>query len=489
MVSPKRMPVFLSAFIIVNLLLSSYFLDIWPTPNPVSRALPVLTFSENRTLMIDNYADRSMDKSRVGDHFYSDKAPLPTFMVIPFYVLARAAGLDNVSDRFGKQFPIHILKITGVNDARPYIFTKLIPILLIGDLLAGSAPFVAIILLSFLELHRRKPSLSPVILVMLAFYGSIVFVFSGTFFNHVFAGFLLLASYIGLKRSKYLMSGIFLGLGFLSEYPLLIAAPIWLVLILIKERRIKPAALFASGILPSILFILIYNWRIAGAPFKMLNAYHAVKEYSALSQHYGFSYPSFTSVWGLSFSGSMGIFVFAPVLLFIGYYLIKAAIQERALYKKVIIGYLPLFSIAFFLLIASFFTWWGGWSYGPRYLIVLIVLLIYEGLLFISHYKINFIAYSIITAFGIISTWFAKSTLVYFIPDLFLQNKHFSNTFLSILVPEFNADRFNSNNLPTLLFNIRPATGVCSWIFLFVLAVIVFYLWYEAWFVEKNSVA
>ena len=44
--------IYMAIFFLVNILLSSYFIDIWPTPNCVSRALPVLAFSENRTLKI-----------------------------------------------------------------------------------------------------------------------------------------------------------------------------------------------------------------------------------------------------------------------------------------------------------------------------------------------------------------------------------------------------------------------------------------------------
>ena len=48
-----------AAFVLVNLLLSAYFLDSVPSPNPVSRMLPVLTIYERHTLQIDDSQDFS----------------------------------------------------------------------------------------------------------------------------------------------------------------------------------------------------------------------------------------------------------------------------------------------------------------------------------------------------------------------------------------------------------------------------------------------
>ena len=83
--SPRSWRRFLAAFFLVNLVLASYFLDTWSTSNPVSRALPALTLVEEGTLKINTYASRSGDKARVGEDYYSDKAPLPTLVMAPVY--------------------------------------------------------------------------------------------------------------------------------------------------------------------------------------------------------------------------------------------------------------------------------------------------------------------------------------------------------------------------------------------------------------------
>lgn len=490
MTDRKRSFLFYLAFFLVNVILSAYYLDIWPTPNPVSRALPVLTFSQNRTLQIDKYANETIDKSKVGEHFYSDKAPLPTMLLIPVYEFMKLAHLDQANEATGKNFPVYIWRPNGLNDGRELTFTEIIPALIAGSLLVGSIPFAGILLLSCSALNKPGWRISPVLLVMFAFYGSFIFVYSGTFFNHVFAGFLLLISYIKLKEGGYLLSGFFLGLAFLSEYTVFVAAPIWLVLIFINHRSWKHALHFVLGLAPSVIAVMIYNWRIAGSPFTALNAYHAHDTYQKLSRFYGLSLPSLDAIWGLSFSGTMGIFIFAPVLFIIGFLFIRRIISDKSSVEVVKANPLTWFSILFFFAIASFFTWWGGWSYGPRYLVALAVLLIYEGLIFISKFELSKTIFLGVTGYGLLSAWLAKSTLAYMIPDYFLRRDGFDNTFASIIIPEVRAGRFNSNNVLSALLNVSPEVSSYIWMLLFLSVTFGFTSWHRAAFapggISKN---
>lgn len=479
--SPKsKWLTYITIFFLVNLLLSSYFLDIWTTPNCVSRALPVLAFSEDTTLRIDKYAYLTIDKSEVGSHFYSDKAPLPTLLTIPLYEFIKICGLDKVNIDPGRKHPIYIDNNEVLYDYRDYIVPELVPILMVGGLVFGSLSFVLIVLMSFIALHKMKPSVSPVLMVMLAWYGSFIFVFSGTFFNHIFAGFLLLLSFILIKKKSYFFSGLALGLGFLSEYTVFIAAPLWFMCVWINEKKLRNPLMFAAGIMPSILFIALYNWLITGSPWTMLNAYHAAQAFQGLHHNYGFSLPSLKSLWGLSFSGWMGIFNFAPVLYCIAFYFILEVIKNKKLPTGLITNYLAVFGISFFLLISSFFTWWGGWTYGPRYLIVLAILLLYEGMLFISRHTINRLLFAATALWGITGAWIAKATVVYMVP--FPEYDGFFNPFWHILLPDLFAGRFNANNALTFLFDISPQTGAYCWLLLYIASIIGLYMLYKKWF-------
>ena len=133
-----------SAFVAVNLLLSAYFLDAVPSPNPTSRALPVLTIYEEGRYAIDTYEKSTMDKSYVNGHYYSDKAPLTTWIVLPFYGVLKW---------------LHVAEpATG----KPHW----LPATLLGDFLCGSVPFVLLLWLILRKLVRDVTAEEAVALCM-----------------------------------------------------------------------------------------------------------------------------------------------------------------------------------------------------------------------------------------------------------------------------------------------------------------------------------
>src|ERR1035437_6472530 len=80
-------------FILINLFFSAFYLDSWQNANTTSRVLPVLSMVDLGTMKIDSFADKTIDKSFVNGHYYLDKAPLPTFIIVPFYATLKATGL------------------------------------------------------------------------------------------------------------------------------------------------------------------------------------------------------------------------------------------------------------------------------------------------------------------------------------------------------------------------------------------------------------
>jgi len=469
---------FFLAFVFINLFLCSYYLDMWTTPSTLSRAFTVYQLSEKGVYNIDPYAQMCDDKSKIGEHFYSDKAPLPAFFVYPFNVLLQNSTFTEALKYADQYYPIHIWRINGLPDGRTTEFFFITPVIFLGSLIVGSLPFLLILIITYISLQKNKITFSPIYL-MLAFYGSYLFVYSGTFFNHIFAGALLLLSYYFIKERKYLWSGIFLGLSFISEYPVGLAIPIWFVLIFLNERKIKPLFLFSTGLLPGLLVLLFYNYYTSGSLLTMSYAYNADTAYKEIHQNYGFSFPSFKSLWGLSFSGYMGLFIFAPLLFVSMFYFIKENLKSKWLIMLKT-NYLAIFTIAYFAMISCYFIWWGGWSYGPRYLIVLAVLLLYESILMLSALKFNKIAFFIFTAFGLLTSWIAKATLVYMIPDYGVYKGISVNTFFDITLPEFMAGRFNASNLFTMIFRTRPGIAAFLWLLFFILSLLLLhYLYYK----------
>jgi hypothetical protein len=184
----------------------------------------------------------------------------------------------------------------------------------------------------------------------------------------------------------------------------------------------------------------------------------------------------------------VGIFIFAPVLFIIAFLFVKRLFQDAGTMESLKTDYLFWFSLLFFLAITSFFTWWGGWSYGPRYLTALAVLLVYEGLIFISKYDLSKTLFVALTGYGLLGAWLAKSTLVYMVPDYFLSREGFGNTFASLILPEVRTGRYNANNILSLCLNISPATSSFVWIFLFLSVTVGFAVWQRKLFAPGGAV-
>lgn len=87
--SPRaRMLVFFGA----TLFLCSWHLDGGHNDNTMSRALAVAALVGHGTLEITEHHDLTGDKALIDGHYYSDKAPLPVFIVAPFWWLGRVIG-------------------------------------------------------------------------------------------------------------------------------------------------------------------------------------------------------------------------------------------------------------------------------------------------------------------------------------------------------------------------------------------------------------
>jgi hypothetical protein len=205
----KSKSTFRLLLVIGCLFFSSFYIDLWHTPNPVSRALPVLTFQESGSLEITPYAKVSMDKSKVGDKYYSDKAPLPTLLTIPVYEVFSWFGIDqwNYEDKVYKGAPIW--------------YKKLSLIIFIGAILTASIPFALLVFLS-ISLSKTNFNFKPT-LVILSFFGTYLWIYSGTFFNHIISGlFIVLSLYFAFYNRKRFLSGFFVACAVASSQ-----TPLW----------------------------------------------------------------------------------------------------------------------------------------------------------------------------------------------------------------------------------------------------------------------
>ena len=328
----------------------------------------------------------------------------------------------------------------------------------LGNILCGSLPFALILLFAIKYSIRRGADPSKAaLLTTMAFFGSFIFVFSGTYFAHMLSGLFFLLAFLMMEDKRYLLAGLFAGLSFLSEYTIALVFPVWFLQVLFVERKIKPAIYYATGLLPALVFIMGYNFFFTGSPFEMLYKYHAFQE---LHSAYGFSFPTAESLWGLSLSPYRGIFVYAPVLLIfllMGLFSLK---KENLLSRFLSDFSIPV-SLLFFLLIAGYFGWHGGWTYGPRLLFPVAVVLIARSIPFLVG-GVRFVRAMTFGGIGLVLALIAKSTHVYSLPTDNLQ------PIKTLLIPSFLNAEWNGNDILSMILGSATVWSLVVFVLLFI---------------------
>lgn len=426
-------------FVLCTILFCFWYIDVWENSNACSRVLPIANYFEQGNFVLDKYKDKTMDISVIDGHYYMDKAPLPTFITLPFFGLLKYSGLVKAVDGsyYGKA-----IYITGA------IVCGIIPFLLILYLVAKS-----------LLVKQRK---NLIFMAFAAYLGSFIFVFAGTFFAHVLAASLLLLAYTQYQKSNYLVSGLLCGLGFLTEYTTLWILFSWIFIELIKHKSVKNAVQLALGFAPALVLIFIYNYYFTGSPFTMLYLFVADNFDAATKSTYGLGIPKLKALFGLVFSENRGALFYAPVLI----YGIVLFFTDKAMVSK-IRNYLLHPIILPFLLttlfISSHAAWEGGWSYGPRHLSAVVTLLIFG--IINSHLFGKFkMLFWILAGYGLVCALLAKLTVIYSVPEL-------EQNILAYLLSKLK-DGFNDGNIVSLITNQKPILAFYMFIFLLLVMLI-----------------
>lgn len=325
-------------FFALLLAICSWHIETAPDDNTVSRALAVRALVEEGTLEITAHHELTGDKAITGDRYFSDKAPLPTFIVAGFWKCARVIGLADLRDD-----PV---------DAR---------ILLLGGFLFGSVPMALILLIAFIELRRTRPE-APWLLSIVPLLGSFLFVYSGTFFNHLPAALFALLAALDLRTGKHLRAGGFAGLGAACDAALLFVLAAWLVQL--AFGRLRALMPFLMGLVPGAAITMANNFAVTGSALTFPSA-HAVN-YGVMREAYGFGTWQSDAFLGLTVSAYRGLLFYAPALIAV----VILAIAERArlFQRELLFDPLVLPAIVLLLVFFTHATWWGGWAYGPRYL-------------------------------------------------------------------------------------------------------------------------
>lgn len=369
---------------VLGLLLSLYYIDWQPNWNNVSRAALPLSLALNGTLEIDEYADYTGDNATVNGKAISDKAPLPGLIMTP---IVKVVDWLHSLDRYG---PEDRLKI----------------VIFIGSVLFGSLPMALMLLLAYRSRLDKTPE--RVILLFVAFFGSFLFVFSGSFGSHIFTAFLLVWSFRLIESSKFVYAGLVMGACFMSEYNMAIFGAVWGIYFIVRGQW-KALLLFSAGVVPFILLQGWYNHATTGSVLEL--AYRYQENFQQNADAYGFGYPSIEAFYHLSISQYRGILFYAPLLILVIIFLfIRRKTRQRNFLDQ-----MALFScLIYFIAFTCNQSWYGGWTYGPRYLAGISALLFYVYLnridLRIKWVKILFV---VLGAFGLIQAFLDKATILY----------------------------------------------------------------------------
>jgi hypothetical protein len=313
---------------------------------------------------IDALAFNTIDRVRIGNHFYSEKAPGAAYAALPTALIASAfLDLDAVKRRPATAEWLLWLATTAS-----------------VALLSAIAAVAFRRTLSLLQPGRSHRD--SWLLTAAVFLGTPLFAYSTMLFGHALAAAWLTIGLwcgLGVARSHAPMRGravatwLALGLAVLTEYPAVLPAAATAVGLLAVARR--PSRLLIgvpAAALPAAL-LLLHQYAAYGSPFAVGYGKLGGTQFgSAMSRgFFGITLPDPAAAVQLLLGTYRGLFVYAPVLLAA---LLGFTFWPRPL-RRTLVPALAAGAVVLWLVIAGYGYWQGGPAFGPRHLIPVIPLL------------------------------------------------------------------------------------------------------------------
>lgn len=366
--------IFLSLFISYG-----YVFPRWADPNQNSRLDMVVAVVDDSTFQIDSYVKNTVDYARVGNHYYSDKAPGAAMLGIPVYwgvkVLFNLPVLNGLTNRLSNNQAFQETlnpEGTGISEQKVRFAVAQVLITLMVSALPSALS--GVLLFRCLKLFSES---IPLRLGVSLAYGLLTpfLAYAGAFYGHTLAAMLLFwAFYLAFTKKRLsipvlLWIGFLLGYSIITEYPAALIAggiALYVLYLLVKRGRsldILWMAPLGAGV---IILWMIYNNALFGGP---LTLGYSNSELWMNLHHTGFMsiyIPTWNALWGITFGKFRGLFFYAPItlLFFPGIYLWWRSGKFRAEWSLVVYSVL-----AMFLFNSASVMWWGGFAVGPRYLI------------------------------------------------------------------------------------------------------------------------
>ncbi len=346
-----------SVLVFVGCLFLVMFFHQGVSANPMSRLLTVFALVDDGRLRADRWGGETVDKAIVGGHVYSDKAPLSSFLVVPFYAAWRA----------------------GHRHDPPAVYEDVGAVL--GDLVVAALPFALFNVLVFRHAAFRVRAHVASRIAWAAAFSTCLFNYGNIYYGHMLAALLFLAAYLlAVDKGRCALAGLFGGCAVVTEYPLALAnlvLALWLLGQRGRGSRWRGAAAYLAGAALPAVAMLAYNVAVTGRPFDFPYS-HVPDVWKAMHTAFGIRGPSAEAAWELVFGQYRGLLFYAPTLAVLAPLAFRRPPAHYAAERRRWMLIAALCATQFFF-VCSYFKWDGGWCTGPRHLTPVIALLVYEG--------------------------------------------------------------------------------------------------------------
>lgn len=330
--------------------------------NQNSRFDLVRAIVERGTASIDAYHGNTKDKARVGDRFYSDKAPGVSWMAVPPYAVARAVASPPAGDAIAEArflaVAAHASTVWAVGV--PSAISVVAMALLLGALGAG---------------ERTR-------LAAAAAYGlgTLAFPYSTLLYGHQVAAAFTLSAFALLVHARHVVgragplllmgAGALLGGAVVVEYPSALAAAAITAYAATFVRPLHRLGWLAAGAALPGAALALYHSVLFGGPLTL--PYHfSTQKNRARGFFMGLGAADASVLWHITLSPYRGLFFSSPWLaLSLPGAVRMVRVRAGALRAEAITCI--VITVLYLWLNASLADWQGGFAMGPRYLVACI---------------------------------------------------------------------------------------------------------------------
>lgn len=418
---------------------------------------------EEKRFEIDSYSNQTGDRSFYQGHYYTDKNPGLSFLSSPIYLtwgfLYNLFPQDfkqkySGDNRFIVELENDVVPIFTYLDPGFFILTSMILLTLFS-----SSIFSALTAVLIYKLSKKITNERYSLVVALAYgLGTIAFINALHFMAEATAAFFSFFSFFILfyeKRRRFFgLAGIFAGFAIVVEHlNFFIALPL-LFYAFYKDK--KSSTLFILGLIIGVTPLLVYNFLNFNNPFSLALAYidrsifiTAQSNTLSLSSTFEKKFveasfdlgkileffnlkpnPNPYVMLRLLFYPYRGLFVYSPILLlsFVGMiFMLKKYRAELALILFI------LFSFLFIVSMRS--SWWGGYCFGPRYLLSVIPFLTFPLAFAFNKFGLKLLPVLLVSVFIVSLGLQPAEEDIYTWDTMSVKNESSVNTFQVMLNP------------------------------------------------------